>query len=76
MNWRGEPLISYETIVNMISSTTTKSGLKIKAQLDKNAYETGIKISDEEMKGLNIQHHQLYPQRNYTIFPREKCNKK
>ena len=70
MNWKGEPLISYETVVNMISSTTTRSGLKIKAQLDTNKYEIGIKISDREMNGLKIQHHRLYPQWNYTISPR------
>ena len=71
MNWKGEPLINYETVVNMIGATTTKSGLKIKAQLDRNKYETGIKISDREMKELKIQHHQLHPDWNYTIFPRE-----
>lgn len=71
MNWKGEPLINYETVVNMISATTTKSGLKIKAQLDRNKYETGIKVSDREMKELKIQHYQLHPESNYTIFPRE-----
>lgn len=71
MNWKGEPLINYETVVNMISATTTKSGLKIKAQLDRNKDETGIKVSDREMKELKIQHHQLHPDWNYTIFPRE-----
>ena len=71
MNWKGEPLINYETVVNMISTTTTRSGLKIKAQLDKNKYETGIKVSDREMKGLKIEHHQLHPKWNYTISPRE-----
>jgi len=76
MNWKGEPLISYETVVNMISTTTTKSGLKIKAQLDRNKYETGIKISDKEMKELKIQYHQLYPRWNYTIFPRGLTNTK
>lgn len=70
MNWKGEPLISYETVVNMISATTTRSGLKIKAMLDKNKYEAGIKISDKEMEELKIQYHRLYPQWNYTIFPR------
>lgn len=70
MNWKGEPLISYETVVNMISATTTKSGLKIKARLDRNKYETGVKISDQEMKELKIKSHRLYPQWNYTIFPR------
>ena len=71
INWKGEPLINYETVVNMISATTTRSGLKIKAQLDKNEYETGIKVSDREMKGLKIEYHQLHPKWNYTIFPQE-----
>ena len=71
MNWKGEPLISYETVINMISATTTKSGLKIKAWLDKNKYKIGTKISDREMKELNIQGHQLHPKWNYTIFPRD-----
>lgn len=71
MNWKGEPLINYETVVNMIGATTTKSGLKIKAQLDRNKYETGVKVSDREMKELKIEHHQLHPDWNYTIFPRE-----
>ena len=43
--------------INMINTTTTRSGLKIKAQLDKNKYETDIKVSDREMKGLKIEHH-------------------
>ena len=55
----------------MISTTTTKTGLEIKAQLDKNEYETGIRVSDREMKGLKIEHHQLCPKWNYTIFPQE-----
>ncbi|MBT9147925.1 MAG: hypothetical protein DDT32_01693 [Syntrophomonadaceae bacterium] len=72
MNWRGQPLVSYETVVNMISATTTKSGLKIKAFLDRNDYKTGIKISDKQIKKLNIKQHKLHPQWNYTIIPRAK----
>lgn len=70
INWKGEPLVNYEIVVNMISTTTTKSGLKIKARLDTNKYETGVEVSDREMKELKIQHHQLHPKWNYTIFPR------
>ncbi len=44
---------------------------ELKPQLDRNRYETGIKVSDREMKGLNIQPHQLHPAWNYTIFPRK-----
>ncbi|GFP42192.1 hypothetical protein HKBW3C_01318 [Candidatus Hakubella thermalkaliphila] len=72
MNWRGQPLVNLETVVNMISATTTKSGLRIKAFLDTKYYKTGIKISDEQMQALNLDSHNLYPQWNYTIVPREK----
>ena len=72
MNWRGQPLIDFETVVNMISATTTKSGLKIKAFLDRNDYKTGIKISGKQIKELNIKQHKLHPQWNYTIIPRAK----
>ena len=70
MNWKGHPLVSYETVVNMISNTTTKSGLKIKALLDTTNYKTGVKISDEQMEGLNFKAHELHPKWNYTIAPR------
>lgn len=72
MNWKGQPLVNFETVVDMISSTTTKSGLKIKALLDTKDYKTGIKISDEQMEMLNLKPHNLHPQWNYTITPREK----
>jgi hypothetical protein len=70
INWRGQPLIDFEAVVNMISATTTKSGLKIKAFLDTNACNKGIKISDEQMSMLNLKFHNLHPQWNYTISPR------
>ena len=69
MNWRGKPLVSYETIIKLISSTKTSKGLKIEALLDERDYETGIKISDDELKGLAIQLHELYPNWNYSIKP-------
>ena len=76
MNWRGQPLINFETVVNMISATTTKSGLKIKAFLDRNDYKTGVKISDKQVEDLNIKQHKLHPQWNYTISPRGKMRMK
>ena len=48
-NWRGKPLVSHQTIVNLIASTTTRTGLIVKAALDTNHYETEIKVSDEEL---------------------------
>jgi hypothetical protein len=54
INWRGKPLTSYETIVNLISSTTTSKGLKVYCQLDRNEYPTKIKVSDKEMKTIRL----------------------
>jgi transposase len=67
VTWRGEPLVSYETIINFISSTTTKTGLKVKAELDTHEYETGKKISDEQMRSVTIKPHNTHPTWNYTI---------
>jgi Rhodopirellula transposase DDE domain len=69
LNWKGEPLVSYETVVNLIGSTRTKKGLRVKAKLDKKQYETGKKISDDEMDQLNIKYDKVNPQWNYTIYP-------
>jgi len=70
INWRGEPLVSYETVIQLINATTTKTGLKLKAILDKHIYPTGIKVSDEEMKKLSVKGHDTFPHWNYTIKPR------
>lgn len=72
----GEPLVSYETVVTLIGTTTTRKGLKVKARLDKKKYEKGVKITDEEMENLNIEYDAVNPQWNYTIKPRKKTNKK
>ena len=70
MNWKGEPLVSFETVVRMISATTTKQGLRVKAVLDKSRYETGVKISKEQMNQLNIKPHRQNPEWNYSFIPR------
>lgn len=70
LHWQGEPLVSYETVIKLIGSTTTRKGLRVKAKLDKRKYKTGKKIPDEEMEKLNIQYHKVNPQWNYTIKPR------
>jgi hypothetical protein len=69
MNWRAKPLTCLQTIVKLISSTKTASGLKIKAKVNKKKYKTGIKVSDEEMEGLNIKKHKFHGDWNYTIMP-------
>lgn len=68
-NWRGRPLISYEVAVNLIASTTTSKGLKVKCELDTNNYETGKKISDEEFEKIHIIRDDFHGEWNYTIMP-------
>ena len=68
-NWRGKPLLTTETVVNLISNTTTKSGLKIRSMIDQNIYEKGLKISDDEMKKVNITGEKFHPEWNYRITP-------
>jgi hypothetical protein len=70
MNWKGEPLVSFETVVNMISATKTSQGLRVKAVLDRGHYETGVKISDGQMKELKLRPHQQNPEWNYSLLPR------
>ena len=70
MNWRGKPLVSYQAIVQLITNTTTDSGLTVSCRLDANAYEKGIKVSDLEMAALNIQPANFHGEWNYTIAPR------
>jgi len=54
MNWKGDPLVDFETVVNLIEGTTNRRGLREKACLDPKEYEIGVKISDKTMKGLQI----------------------
>lgn len=70
-NWRGKPLTSYQVIINLIASTTTKTGLTVKARLDKKKYEKGIKISDNEMKNIILVKNKFHGEWNYTIKPKK-----
>jgi transposase len=69
MNWRGRPLVSHEVIVKLIGQTTTQTGLKVKAQLDKRKYPLKIKVTDEELKMINIKPHKFHGEWNYSITP-------
>jgi hypothetical protein len=73
-NWRGQPLIDLQTIVNLIASTTTKTGLRVEAAVDPNVYKTGIKVSDEEMAKLRIMPSDFHGEWNYTIAPQKSRN--
>ena len=68
-NWRGKPLETAMVIVKLIASTTNKRGLRILSELSSSHYETGVKVSDEEMKTLNIRYNKFHPEWNYTIRP-------
>jgi DDE family transposase len=70
LNWQGQPLVSYETVVNLIGATRTTAGLRVKAKLDLKAYEAGVKISDQDMDQLMIRSHPTHPIWNYTILSR------
>jgi len=66
-NWRGKPLYDLQTIVNLISSTTTRAGLTVKSAVDDTYYEKGIKVSDQELERINLRHHDFHGEWNYTI---------
>jgi len=67
INWKGKPLLTYQTIINLISSTKTKTGLTVKARLNKKKYKKGIKVSNAEMKELNLHKNKFHGEWNYTI---------
>lgn len=68
-NWAGEPLRSYEIILNLIRHTKTKKGLEVQAILNDKIYEKGVKINNEQFKRMNMKNHEMLPQWNYTIVP-------
>lgn len=70
INWRGKPLTSYQVIINLIASTTTKAGLVVKARLDKKRYTKGKKVPDHEMENLRIVKNKFHGEWNYTIKPK------
>jgi Rhodopirellula transposase DDE domain len=72
INWQGRPLTSYEVIVNLITATRTKTGLKVYAVLDAKQYPLRQKVSDAEMRTLRIKRHDFHGEWNYTISPRHK----
>ena len=71
LNWRGQPLVNYETVINLIGGTKTRTGLKVTALLDTNEYETGIEVSDEQLQAIRLRRYKLHPTWNYTISPRK-----
>ena len=68
-NWAGIPLESYETVLNYIATTTTATGLRVQSTLIEREYNTGVKITDQQMRGLSLRYSATLPQWNYTIRP-------
>ena len=69
-NWRGKPLVSYQTIVQLIAATTTRTGLNVKAEIDHATYPAGVKVTDDEMAAINLIAHEFHGEWNYTITPK------
>ena len=74
INWRGKPLRSYRTIVQLIAATTTDAGLKVRAELDEKKYPKGIKVSDAQLAAVNLFCHAFHGDWNYTISPRRRTH--
>jgi hypothetical protein len=74
INWRGKPLLSYRTIVQLIAATTTDTGLKVRAVLDENKYPKGVKVSDAQLAAVNLSKHSFHGDWNYTILPCRKTS--
>jgi hypothetical protein len=70
-NWRGKPLRSRAIVVNLIGHTTTKTGLRIRSELDTQTYRTGIKVTDEELAAVRLEKDSFHGEWNYTIAPKD-----
>jgi len=71
MNWRGRPLTSLAVIVSLIAATTTRSGLRVRAEIDKGSYPLGVKVTDEQIAKINLEPHEFHGDWNYTIHPKQ-----
>ena len=69
MNWRGKPLVSLAAIVNLIASTRSETGLRVRSEIDQRDYPAGISVTDEQMKKIAIRRHRFHGDWNYTIRP-------
>ncbi len=70
-NWRGRPLVSHAVVVNLIGGTTTRTGLRVGAELDANMYPTGIKVTNEEFEAIRLKKDTFHGEWNYNITPHE-----
>jgi hypothetical protein len=71
MNWRGHPLVSHQVVVDLIAATTTRTGLRVHAELAHDVHATKVKISDEQLADLPLTRHDFHGEWNYTLHPGE-----
>ncbi len=69
MNWRGTPLVDLATIVSLIGSTHSQSGLRVRSELDRGAYPSGVPVTDAQMATVRLEPHRFHGDWNYTIHP-------
>lgn len=69
INWRGRPLVSHQVIVELISKTTTRTGLRVHAELNPGSYPLGVKISDQQLAAVPLRRHGWHGEWNYTVPP-------
>jgi Rhodopirellula transposase DDE domain len=74
INWAGKPLRTWETVLGYLRDTTTTTGLEVKALFQDKAYEAGRSVSNEAMQTLNLEHHAICPQWNYTLRPHQESD--
>jgi hypothetical protein len=71
-NWRGKPLVSHEVIVKLIAATTTRTGLRVRSELDTNAYPAGVSVGDADMETLYLRQDAFHGEWNYSLLPRQR----
>ena len=75
MNWRAKPLVSYRVIVDLISATTTDTGLIVQCELDTKTYPKGIVVTDQEMSAINLVRDEFHGEWNYALRYRDNRNR-
>jgi hypothetical protein len=72
MNWRGTPLVSLAVMVSLIASTHSRSGLRVRSEVDRRRYADGVTVTDAQMASVRLDHHNFHGDWNYTIYPTSK----
>jgi DDE family transposase len=72
MNWRGTPLVSLAAIVSLIASTHSRSGLRVRSEIDRRRYSDGVSVTNAQMATVRLKRHEFHGDWNYTIQPASK----